>query len=66
MINSFSRALLGRFVHRLPYLARQARSSGVPKTQAGGGPFKYQAGVGKVIKGWDQGCLGMKVGEKLG
>merc|ERR1712173_129254 len=25
-------------------------------------PFKYQAGVGKVITGWDQGCLGMKVG----
>eukprot|EP00439_Symbiodinium_sp_Y106_P046870 s1341_g6.t1 len=23
-------------------------------------PFSYQAGVGKVIKGWDQGCLGMK------
>merc|ERR1712061_334237 len=27
-------------------------------------PFTYQAGVGKVITGWDQGCLGMKVGEK--
>eukprot|EP01134_Creolimax_fragrantissima_P006863 CFRG6863T1 len=26
-------------------------------------PFSYQAGVGSVIKGWDQGCLGMKVGE---
>merc|ERR1711918_129604 len=26
-------------------------------------PFTYQAGVGKVITGWDQGCLGMKVGE---
>ena len=26
-------------------------------------PFSYQAGVGGVIKGWDQGCLGMKVGE---
>ena len=25
-------------------------------------PFTYQAGVGGVI-GWDQGCLGMKVGE---
>jgi len=25
-------------------------------------PFTYQAGVGKVIKGWDQGCLGMCVG----
>merc|ERR1711977_203306 len=26
-------------------------------------PFSYQAGVGQVIKGWDQGLLGMKVGE---
>lgn len=30
---------------------------------AGQQPFTYQAGVGKVITGWDQGCLGMKVGE---
>eukprot|EP00035_Acanthoeca_spectabilis_P020244 m.431837 g.431837 ORF g.431837 m.431837 type:complete len:118 (+) comp17354_c0_seq1:81-434(+) len=27
-------------------------------------PFKYQAGVGGVITGWDQGCLGMKLGEE--
>ena len=26
-------------------------------------PFTYQAGVGQVIKGWDQGLLGMKLGE---
>jgi len=26
-------------------------------------PFTYQAGVGGVITGWDQGCLGMKKGE---
>mmetsp|Transcript_59054 Transcript_59054/g.129355 ORF Transcript_59054/g.129355 Transcript_59054/m.129355 type:complete len:120 (+) Transcript_59054:66-425(+) len=26
-------------------------------------PFQYQAGMGKVITGWDQGCLGMKLGE---
>mmetsp|Transcript_97953 Transcript_97953/g.193893 ORF Transcript_97953/g.193893 Transcript_97953/m.193893 type:complete len:119 (+) Transcript_97953:73-429(+) len=26
-------------------------------------PFSYEAGVGKVITGWDQGCLGMQVGE---
>ena len=26
-------------------------------------PFSYQAGVGGVITGWDQGCLGMKMGE---
>lgn len=27
-------------------------------------PFTYKAGVGQVIKGWDQGLLGMKVGEE--
>jgi len=26
--------------------------------------FTYQAGLGKVITGWDQGCLGMSVGEE--
>lgn len=29
-----------------------------------GVPFKFQIGQGMVIKGWDQGLLGMKVGEK--
>ena len=24
---------------------------------------RYKAGVGSVIVGWDQGCLGMKIGE---
>jgi FKBP-type peptidyl-prolyl cis-trans isomerase len=27
-------------------------------------PFETQIGVGKVIKGWDQGVIGMKVGGK--
>merc|ERR1712160_116901 len=26
-------------------------------------PFSYDAGVGGVITGWDQGCLGMEIGE---
>lgn len=26
--------------------------------------FTYPAGVGKVITGWDQGCLGMQIGEQ--
>ncbi len=30
----------------------------------GGKPFDFTIGQGMVIKGWDQGILGMKVGEK--
>lgn len=27
-------------------------------------PFKFDLGAGQVIKGWDQGLIGMKIGEK--
>ena len=30
----------------------------------GGQPFVFTLGAGRVIAGWDQGVLGMKVGEK--
>jgi FKBP-type peptidyl-prolyl cis-trans isomerase len=29
-----------------------------------GTPFRFKLGAGQVIKGWDQGVAGMKVGEK--
>ncbi|MDD5621486.1 MAG: FKBP-type peptidyl-prolyl cis-trans isomerase [Candidatus Pacebacteria bacterium] len=29
-----------------------------------GEPFSFQLGAGKVIRGWDEGVLGMKAGEK--
>ena len=29
-----------------------------------GTPFQFVIGVGQVIKGWDEGVMGMKVGEK--
>lgn len=31
-------------------------------TSVGGDPFAFTLGVGEVIKGWDQGVAGMKVG----
>jgi FKBP-type peptidyl-prolyl cis-trans isomerase len=30
----------------------------------GGKPFRFTLGQGQVIKGWDQGVAGMKIGEK--
>jgi len=29
-----------------------------------GEPFEFTLGVGQVIQGWDQGVVGMKIGEK--
>lgn len=29
-----------------------------------GEPFEFQIGLGQVIQGWEQGLIGMKVGEK--
>jgi len=33
-------------------------------TSIGRGPFNFQLGAGRVIKGWDEGVAGMKVGGK--
>ena len=32
-------------------------------SRSGGQPFRFPVGTGQVIKGWDQGVAGMKVGE---
>ena len=32
-------------------------------SRGGGQPFRFPLGTGSVIKGWDQGVVGMKIGE---
>ncbi|XP_064389395.1 uncharacterized protein LOC135337391 [Halichondria panicea] len=32
-------------------------------TDAGQKPFSFNVGLGQVIKGWDEGCMTMKLGE---
>ncbi|KAL6717080.1 hypothetical protein ACLMJK_004995 [Lecanora helva] len=55
------------------YTRSQLKSKSVAKLQSsvtrfdsskGRGPFKTQIGVGKVIKGWDEGVTTMSLGEK--
>lgn len=33
-------------------------------SSVGRGPFEFPLGAGRVIRGWDEGVTGMKVGEK--
>ena len=47
------------------YDAAAAENKGLQfDSSSGGEPFEFPVGGGSVIKGWDQGVVGMKVGGK--
>jgi FKBP-type peptidyl-prolyl cis-trans isomerase FkpA len=47
-----------------PLAAKQRGRKFDSSLDAGREPLEFQLGAGKVIKGWDQGVVGMKVGGK--
>ncbi|MFT3768782.1 MAG: FKBP-type peptidyl-prolyl cis-trans isomerase [Minicystis sp.] len=51
---------------KVNYTGRLLKTNFMFDTSIGPGkkPFEFQIGKGSVIKGWDQGVLGMKVGGK--
>ncbi|MCC6552828.1 MAG: FKBP-type peptidyl-prolyl cis-trans isomerase [Polyangiaceae bacterium] len=49
---------------RVHYTGRLAKNGVQFDSSVGKDPFKFTIGGGQVIKGWDQGVVGMKVGGK--
>jgi FKBP-type peptidyl-prolyl cis-trans isomerase len=51
-------------VHYTGWLYENGKRGKKFDSSVGRGPFKFMLGAGQVIKGWDEGVQGMKVGGK--
>lgn len=51
-------------VHYTGWLEENGKQGAQFDSSVGRGPFTFIIGVGQVIRGWDEGVLAMKVGEK--
>lgn len=65
VVGTGAEAKLGDKV-KVNYTGRLLKTNFMFDTSVGPGkkPFEFEIGKGKVIKGWDQGVVGMKVGGK--
>ena len=57
-------ARVGTWSVTLPFVGVLPSGEKFDSSRDRGSPFQTQIGVGRVIKGWDEAFLGMKVGEK--
>jgi len=62
-LGSGPEAKSGRFVH-VYYVGRLHKDNKQFDSAVSGKPFKFRLGKGEVIKGWEDGLQGMKVGGK--
>lgn len=46
------------------YIGKLKKSGKIFDSNIGSAPFKFRLGIGQVIKGWDVGVNGMRVGDK--
>ncbi|XWS48351.1 hypothetical protein CRYUN_Cryun13aG0068500 [Craigia yunnanensis] len=46
------------------YIGKLKKNGKIFDSNVGGAPFKFRLGVGEVIKGWDVGVEGMRIGDK--
>jgi FKBP-type peptidyl-prolyl cis-trans isomerase len=51
-------------VHYTGWLYNDGKRGNQFDSSVGRGPFRFNLGAGQVIKGWDEGVQGMKIGGK--